>query len=118
MIKSSYRLSGGKWRIHFYSPIEKEHFEEKIKSEKFIEVLESGHSSLLIKVNSVAINEVLDASKFQGIDKSDIHFYLGFFIKHPFLKALFSIGMLGFWVGLINFGVCSMIVMPYIKSRF
>ncbi|MCS7084278.1 MAG: hypothetical protein NZL90_04775 [Aquificaceae bacterium] len=118
MIKSSYRLSGGRWRIHFYNPIEKERFEEKIRKEGFIEVLESGNSSLLIKVNSAVINEMLDVSKFHGLDRSDIHFYLGFFIKHPFLKALFSIGMLGFWVGLINFGVCSMIVMPYIKSRF
>ncbi|MEN3034118.1 MAG: hypothetical protein ABDH18_03930 [Aquificaceae bacterium] len=118
MVKSSYNLGGGRWRLSFYNSIEREHFERTLKNSNLFDVLESGNTSLLVKVRSTEIEQILNASRNQLVDRADIHFYLSFFIKHPFVKAVFSISMLGFWAGLISFGVCSMIFMPYIRSRF
>ncbi|RMH02553.1 MAG: hypothetical protein D6699_05785 [Aquificota bacterium] len=63
------------------------------------------------------INSLMGRKEVKGIGKEDLHFYLSPFIKHPAVKLLFSMAMLGGVVGLITFGVCSLFLVPYLKTK-
>ncbi len=49
--------------------------------------------------------------------KEDLHFYLQPFLKNPAVKLAFSVALLGWGAGLISFGVCSMLLLPYLKTK-
>ena len=51
------------------------------------------------------------------LEREDIHFYIQPFLKHPAVKLGFSMALLGWKVGLISFAVCSMFLIPYLKSK-
>ena len=69
---------------------------------------------------SSAIGMLIDMLKGKPvyIQKEDVHFYVAPLIKHPGVKLLFSMLMLGGTVGLISFGVCSLFLIPYLKTKF
>lgn len=53
----------------------------------------------------------------EALDRQDLHFYISPLIKHPAVKLAFSMLMLGGVAGLIAYGVCSMFLVPYLKSK-
>ncbi|MFN3869959.1 MAG: hypothetical protein ACK4MW_00525 [Aquificaceae bacterium] len=53
----------------------------------------------------------------ERIGKEDLHFYLQSFFKNPAVKLALSVSLLGWKAGLISFGVCSMFLVPYLKTK-
>ncbi|RMH80047.1 MAG: hypothetical protein D6674_06410 [Acidobacteria bacterium] len=63
------------------------------------------------------LNHFKTSKSQEMVDRQDLHFYISPFIKHPVVKLLFSMAMLGGVAGLIAYGVCSMFLVPYLKNK-
>jgi len=53
----------------------------------------------------------------QRLEKEDIHCYLQHLLKHPGVKLVVSLAFLGWGAGLISFALCSMLLVPYLKTK-
>jgi len=54
----------------------------------------------------------------ESLTIEDLHFYLSPFIKHPAFKLAFSVFTFGFAVGLLSFSICTMFIIPTLKTTF
>jgi len=60
----------------------------------------------------------LSPKRESSLNKEDLYFYINSFLKHPATKLAFSIFTFGFSVGLLSFALCSVFIMPTLKTTF
>ncbi len=63
------------------------------------------------------ILEHIEPKRLDRLDRTDVHFYIFPFLKHPAVKLAFSMLMLGSISGIVVFGVCSLFLVPYLKTK-
>ncbi|MFN3813619.1 MAG: hypothetical protein ACK4SM_03235 [Aquificaceae bacterium] len=63
------------------------------------------------------ILEHIEPKRLNMLDRTDIHFYISPFLKHPAVKLIFSMLMLGSISGIVVFGACSLFLVPYLKTK-
>lgn len=117
-------VSEGRARLYFSTREEKELFMRGIREMEGVKELEGKENTRTLLVvyskGSFAeyfISQIKIRREAERLSREDIHFYLSHLIKHPALKLLFSMAMLGSVAGLITFGVCSMFLVPYVKTK-
>lgn len=111
-------------RLYFSSVPERDLFLRGIERMEGVEEVhyKENTRTLLVKFREGSffhylLENIKGNAKAQSLEKEDLHFYLSAFIKHPAVKLGFSMLMLGWGVGLISFAVCSMFLVPYLKSK-
>lgn len=117
-------LRRGEARLYFSSVPERDLFLRGIERMEGVEEVhyKENTRTLLVKFREGSffhylLENIKGNAKAQSLEKEDLHFYLSAFIKHPAVKLGFSMLMLGWGVGLISFAVCSMFLVPYLKSK-
>jgi hypothetical protein len=111
---------GNTMSLHFDSVEGKVLFKSRVEGLKGIKIEKEGYKTLKLKVEDQALLESLreNLERRESLTIEDLHFYLSPFIKHPALKLAFSIFTFGFAVGLLSFSVCSMFIVPTLKTTF
>jgi hypothetical protein len=106
--------------LHFDSVEGKVLFKSRVEGLKGIKIEKEGYKTLKLKVEDQALLESLreNLKKRESLNMEDLHFYLSPFIKHPALKLAFSVFTFGFAVGLLSFSVCSIFIVPTLKTTF
>ena len=111
---------GNMLSIYFDSVEEKVLFKSRVEGLKCIKIEKEGYKTLKLKVEDQTLLESLrkNLERRESLTIEDLHFYLSPFIKHPALKLAFSIFTFGFAVGLLSFSVCSIFIVPTLKTTF
>jgi hypothetical protein len=106
--------------LHFDSVEVKVLFKSRVEGLKGIKIEKEGYKTLKLKVEDQALLEILreNLERRESLTIEDLHFYLSPFIKHPALKLAFSVFTLGFAVGLLSFSICSIFIVPTLKTTF
>ncbi len=122
MSLKAYPLTANRLVLEFESVVERDAFVKSLSGTKGIRAIEYSENTRRVRVEleeGSPLYKILRSAMGQrrSITREDIHFYLSPFIKHPAVKALFSMLMLGGSVGLISFGVCSLFLIPYLKAK-
>lgn len=113
----------GRIRLKFDSVLEFRHFKSLVSKIDGISSVKETQNSILITYLLGTEAEILfknlkpNQEKIR-LDKDDLYHYTAPFIKHPATKALYSMMLLGFKRGLITFGICSIFLTRYLKSKF
>ena len=106
--------------LYFDHPEEKILFKRRIEGLRGIKIEREGYRSLRLVVEEPRLLEELKRSS-KGKERltlEDIHFYVSPLLKHPAIKLAFSIMTFGFAVGITSFALCSMFVIPSLKTTF
>ncbi len=117
-------LRKGEARIYFSTIEERNLFLKGMKGvEGVLEVdYKENTRTMLIKFKEGSfmhyLLENLASKRRSKLEGEDLHFYIQPFLKHPAVKLGFSTILLGWKVGLISFAVCSMFLVPYLKTKF
>lgn len=111
---------GNTLSLHFDSIEGKVLFKSRVEGLKGITIEKEGCKTLKLKVEDQVLLESLreNLEKRESLTIEDLHFYLSPFIKHPVLKLAFSVFTFGFAVGLLSFSVCTMFIVPTLKTTF
>jgi len=111
---------GNTLSLHFDSVEVKALFKSRVEGLKGIKIEKEGYKTLKLKVENQALLESLreNLERRESLTIEDLHFYLSPFIKHPALKLAFSIFTFGFAVGLLSFSICSIFIIPTLKTTF
>jgi hypothetical protein len=111
---------GNMLSLYFDSVEEKVLFKSRVEGLKGITIEKEGYKTLKLKVEDQTLLESLrkNLERRESLTIEDLHFYLSPFIKHPALKLAFSIFTFGFAVGLLSFSVCSIFIIPTLKTTF
>jgi hypothetical protein len=111
---------GNTLSLHFDSVEVKVLFKSRVEGLKGIRIEKEGYKTLKLKVEDRALLESLreNLERRESLTIEDLHFYLSPFIKHPALKLAFSIFTFGFAVGLLSFSICSIFIVPTLKTTF
>ena len=106
--------------LYFGSVEEKVLFKSRVEGLKCITIEKEGYKTLKLKVEDQTLLESLrkNLERRESLTIKDLHFYLSPFIKHPALKLAFSVFTFGFAVGLLSFSVCSIFIVPTLKTTF
>lgn len=113
----------GRIRIKFDSLAEFKGFKNLVSKIEGINSVKEGKASLLITYlpnteADILFKNLKSSEEKTRLEKDDIYHYTAPLIKHPATKALYSIMLLGFRRGLITFGICSIFLTRYLKSKF
>ncbi|MEZ0323863.1 MAG: hypothetical protein ABWJ98_06125 [Hydrogenothermaceae bacterium] len=113
----------GRIRLRFDNLYEKERVRSMLsKLDGIINIKESNLSFLITYKSNSEVALILDNLQTKKdnipLDKGDLFFYTAPFIKSPVTKFIYTIGLLGFKKGVITFGVCTMLLGRYLKSKF
>lgn len=113
----------GRIRIRFDSIAEKNHIKSLISKLDGINQVKESPVSILISysLNSEAdfvFSNLKTKREPVKIENEDIYHYTAPLIKNPVTKAIYSVMLLGFKRGLITFGICSLFLARYLKSKF
>jgi len=111
---------GNTLSLHFDSAEGKILFKSRVEGLKGIKIEKEGYKTLKLKVEDQALLESLreNLERRESLTIEDLHFYLSPFIKHPALKLAFSVFTFGFAVGLLSFSICSIFIVPTLKTTF
>ncbi len=111
---------GNTLSLHFDSVEVKALFKSRVEGLRGITIEKEGYKTLKLKVEDQALLESLreNLERRESLTIEDLHFYLSPFIKHPALKLAFSVFTFGFGVGLLSFSVCSIFIVPTLKTTF
>ncbi|MEJ5172850.1 MAG: hypothetical protein WHT47_03975 [Hydrogenothermaceae bacterium] len=113
----------GRIRLKFDSVLELRQFRSLLSKIEGINEIKEKSASILITYSPNTEAEFLfknlkSSQERIKLDKDDLYHYTAPFIKHPATKALYSMMLLGFKRGLITFGICSIFLTRYLKSKF
>lgn len=113
----------GRIRIKFDNLQEKSYIDSLISKLDGIKEFKSTSTSILINydINTEAdfvLRNLKSKEEHIKIEMDDVYYYTVPFIKNPAMKAMYSIMLLGFKRGLITFGICSLFLAKYLKSKF
>jgi hypothetical protein len=111
---------GNTLSLHFDSVEGKVLFKSRVEGSRGIRIEKEGYKTLKLKVEDQALLESLreNLKRRESLTIEDLHFYLSPFIKHPALKLAFSVFTFGFAVGLLSFSICTMFIIPTLKTTF
>jgi len=111
---------GNTLSLYFDSVEVKVLFKSRVEGLKGIKIEKEGYKTLKLKVEDQTPLESLreNLERRESLTIEDLHFYLSPFIKHPALKLAFSIFTFGFAVGLLSFSICSIFIVPTLKTTF
>lgn len=115
----------GRIRFAFSSRHEKEQFIDYVNAIEGVERVEYKEHTLTALVfysldtPAAFVIEQMAAKKEQPrLSKDDLYFYTIPLIKHPAIKAAWSILLLGFPKGILMFGLCSVGLHRYLDAKF
>ena len=111
---------GNTLSLHFDSVEGKVLFKSRVEGSRGIRIEKEGYKTLKLKVEDQALLESLreNLKRRESLTIEDLHFYLSPFIKHPAFKLAFSVFTFGFAVGLLSFSICTMFIIPTLKTTF
>lgn len=113
----------GRIRIKFDNLKEKSYMDSLISKLDGVKEFKSTSTSILINydLNTEAdfvLRNLKSKEEYVKIEMDDLYYYTVPFIKNTATKAIYSIMLLGFKRGLITFGICSLFLAKYLKSKF
>ncbi|WP_333784920.1 hypothetical protein [Thermocrinis sp.] len=123
MIKDVVRYQN-KVSLYFDSLEEKILFSKILKGLEGVEAVEEKERTKTLRVvfrkGSPAdyLLSHLSPKRESSLTKEDLFFYINPFLKHPATKLAFSVFTFGFSVGLLSFALCSMFIIPTLKTTF
>lgn len=120
-------LTSNRVRLEFENILEKSLFLENVSGLNGILSIKETNKTITInfqpktQFDYFLKNFIVPSStkkELEKIDKDDIHFYIAPLIKNNFVKALWSISLLGFKRGFLIFTICTLGVGTYLKNKF
>ncbi|WP_448588470.1 hypothetical protein [Thermocrinis sp.] len=123
MIKDIVRYEN-KVSLYFDTLEEKIMFSNILKGLEGVESIEEKVNTRTLRITFKAGSPAeyllnhLSPKKEKALRMEDVHFYINPFLKHPATKLAFSVLTFGLSVGLLSFAICSMFIIPTLKTTF